>query len=91
MRAGCGLAVRRNASDRTQSVRGWNACAHTFKLSCRCAASPQVDPVGSAFMHRTQLGVISAMTQAEARDAAATKATTARIWQAGNAPLSVGG
>ena len=63
----------------------------TFELSSRSVASPQVDPVGSAFLHRTQLGVISAMTQAEARDAAATKATTARIWQAGNAPLSVGG
>jgi hypothetical protein len=62
VRAGCGLAARRTASDRAQSVRGGRGCAHTFKLStCRSAASPQVDPVGSALLRRPQRGV-SAMT-----------------------------
>ena len=62
MRAGCGLAARRNASDRAHSVCGGRARARTFKLSlCRCAASPQVDPVGPALLRGPQLGV-SAMT-----------------------------
>ena len=62
MRAGCGLAARRNASDRAHSVRDGRACARTFKLSpCGSAASPQVDPVGPALLRGPQLGV-SAMT-----------------------------
>jgi hypothetical protein len=63
VRAGCGLAARRNASDRAQSVRGGRASARTFKLSPRkSATSSQVDPVGSALLRGPPHRGVSAMT-----------------------------
>ena len=69
MRAGCGLAARRNVSGRAQSVRAGLTCARTSgPLPCRNAASPQVDPVGPALLRRPQREV-SAMAPSDARDA----------------------